>query len=65
MQNWQTCKMPCPCSWGRKRWFMYPPDVMPNFHPNRTTLQWLIEDYPKLKDDQNLFECTLAPGEVS
>ncbi|KAG7153676.1 JmjC domain-containing protein 8-like [Homarus americanus] len=50
--------------WGRKRWFMYPPDVNPNFHPNRTTLQWLIEDYPKMKDDPNLYECTLLPGEI-
>lgn len=50
--------------WGRKRWFMYPPDIMPKFHPNRTTLQWLVEDYPKLKDDPNLSECTLAPGEI-
>ncbi|XP_068223421.1 jmjC domain-containing protein 8-like [Palaemon carinicauda] len=50
--------------WGRKRWFMYPPHVNPNFHPNRTTLQWLIEDYPRRKDDINLYECTLSPGEI-
>ncbi|XP_066986643.1 jmjC domain-containing protein 8-like [Macrobrachium rosenbergii] len=50
--------------WGRKRWFMYPPHVNPNFHPNRTTLQWFIEEYPNRKEDINLFECTLSPGEV-
>nr|XP_045599899.1 jmjC domain-containing protein 8-like isoform X2 [Procambarus clarkii] len=50
--------------WGRKRWFMYPPDVDPKFHPNRTTLQWLMEEYPKVKDDPNLYECTLLPGEI-
>ncbi|XP_047486050.1 jmjC domain-containing protein 8-like [Penaeus chinensis] len=50
--------------WGRKRWFMYPPNVNPNFHPNRTTLQWLMEDYPLRKDDSNFYECTLNPGEI-
>ncbi|XP_076033779.1 jmjC domain-containing protein 8-like [Oratosquilla oratoria] len=50
--------------WGRKRWFMYPPEENPSFHPNRTTLQWLLEDYPKLKHNPKLFECTLSPGEI-
>lgn len=50
--------------WGRKRWFMYPPNTIPQFHPNRTTLQWLLEDYEKLKDDPNLTECTLDPGDI-
>lgn len=50
--------------WGRKRWFMYPPEINPNFHPNRTTLQWLLEDYPKKIDDSNLLECTLSPGDI-
>ncbi|XP_050731322.1 jmjC domain-containing protein 8-like isoform X1 [Eriocheir sinensis] len=50
--------------WGRKRWFIYPPDVKPSFHPNHTTLHWLKEGYPKVKDDLNLYECTLAPGEI-
>lgn len=51
--------------WGRKRWFMYPPDVNPSFHPNRTTLQWLLQDYPDQKDKPAFTECTLGPGEVS
>ncbi|KAK8747925.1 hypothetical protein OTU49_016232 [Cherax quadricarinatus] len=50
--------------WGRKRWFMYPPDVEPKFHPNCTTLQWLMEVYPDVKDNPNLYECTLQPGEI-
>lgn len=50
--------------WGRKRWFMYPPHSMPQFHPNKTTLQWLLEDYDKLKNDPKLTECTLDPGDI-
>ncbi|XP_071545188.1 jmjC domain-containing protein 8-like isoform X2 [Panulirus ornatus] len=50
--------------WGQKRWFMYPPGVNPSFHPNRTSLQWLMEDYPKKKGNSMLYECTLLPGEI-
>ncbi|KAK3860481.1 hypothetical protein Pcinc_033472 [Petrolisthes cinctipes] len=50
--------------WGRKRWFMYPPDVNPSFHPNRTTLQWLLQDYPVQKNNPAFTECTLGPGEI-
>ncbi|XP_069124671.1 jmjC domain-containing protein 8-like [Argopecten irradians] len=49
---------------GRKRWFLTPPDKMPNFHPNRTTLQWLIEDLPKLSPEDHPLECTIGPGEI-
>ncbi|OWF34539.1 jmjC domain-containing protein 8-like [Mizuhopecten yessoensis] len=50
--------------YGRKRWFLTPPDKKPNFHPNRTTLQWLIEDLPKLGSEDHPLECTIGPGEM-
>ncbi|NXU36541.1 JMJD8 protein, partial [Drymodes brunneopygia] len=49
---------------GRKRWFLYPPDKTPHFHPNETTLAWLQHTYPTLPPAQRPLECTLRPGEV-
>ncbi|NXT26159.1 JMJD8 protein, partial [Syrrhaptes paradoxus] len=49
---------------GRKRWFLYPPDKTPDFHPNETTLAWLHRTYPALPPAQRPLECTLRPGEV-
>ncbi|XP_059167485.1 jmjC domain-containing protein 8-like [Physella acuta] len=49
---------------GRKRWFMYPPHKTPHFHPNRTTLQWLHEDYPDLHPSDRPLECTIGQGEL-
>ncbi|PVD38232.1 hypothetical protein C0Q70_00843 [Pomacea canaliculata] len=51
--------------YGRKRWFMQPPEKVPHFHPNRTTLQWLYEDYPELHPLDQPLECTVGQGEVS
>lgn len=48
-----------------QRWFLYPPEKTPSFHPNRTTLQWLIEDYPKLHPQDYPLDCTINQGEVS
>lgn len=50
--------------YGRKRWFLYPPDQQPHFHPNRTTLSWLTETYPHLPEEEAPLECTIRPGEV-
>nr|XP_046270395.1 jmjC domain-containing protein 8 isoform X2 [Scatophagus argus] len=50
--------------YGRKRWFLYPPDQEPHFHPNRTTLSWVTETYPHLPEDEAPLECTIRPGEV-
>ncbi|KAM9843312.1 jmjC domain-containing protein 8 [Aulostomus maculatus] len=50
--------------YGRKRWFLYPPDQEPHFHPNSTTLSWLMETYAHLPQEEALLECTLRPGEV-
>ncbi|NXE57984.1 JMJD8 protein, partial [Casuarius casuarius] len=49
---------------GRKRWFLYPPDKMPHFHPNETTLAWLHRTYPTLPPGERPLECTIHPGEV-
>lgn len=49
---------------GRKRWFLYPPEKTPSFHPNRTTLQWLMEDYPKLHPQDYPLDCTINQGEI-
>ncbi|KAF2369217.1 JmjC domain [Trinorchestia longiramus] len=50
--------------WGRKRWFLAPPESVPVFNPNRTTLQWLLEDYPHSPPLKGMLECTLNPGEL-
>lgn len=50
--------------YGRKRWFLTAPDVKPEFHPNKTTLQWFFDDYPRVKQQMDILECTLRPGEV-
>ncbi|KAM3863993.1 jmjC domain-containing protein 8 [Diretmus argenteus] len=50
--------------YGRKRWFLYPPDQEPHFHPNRTTLSWVAETYPYLPQEEAPLECTIRPGEV-
>ncbi|XP_064318227.1 jmjC domain-containing protein 8 [Phalacrocorax carbo] len=49
---------------GRKRWFLYPPDKTPHFHPNETTLAWLHHTYPTLLPAERPLECTIHPGEV-
>uniref|UniRef100_A0A3Q0SZK4 Jumonji domain containing 8 n=1 Tax=Amphilophus citrinellus TaxID=61819 RepID=A0A3Q0SZK4_AMPCI len=51
--------------YGRKqRWFLFPPDQEPHFHPNRTTLSWVTETYPYLPEGEAPLECTIRPGEV-
>ncbi|XP_074925529.1 jmjC domain-containing protein 8 isoform X2 [Chelonoidis abingdonii] len=50
---------------GRKRWFLYPPEKTPEFHPNKTTLAWLLDTYPFLPPEERPVECTIHPGEVS
>lgn len=48
-----------------QRWFLYPPEKTPSFHPNRTTLQWFTEDFPKLHPQDYPLDCTISQGEVS
>ncbi|KAF1636283.1 UNVERIFIED_CONTAM: JmjC domain-containing protein 8, partial [Eudyptes pachyrhynchus] len=47
-----------------KRWFLYPPEKTPEFHPNKTTLAWLLEIYPSLALSARPLECTIQAGEV-
>ncbi|XP_070617049.1 jmjC domain-containing protein 8 isoform X2 [Erythrolamprus reginae] len=49
---------------GRKHWFLYPPEKTPAFHPNRTTLSWFLDTYPSLLPWEKPVECTIHPGEV-
>ncbi|XP_065501377.1 jmjC domain-containing protein 8 isoform X2 [Caloenas nicobarica] len=46
-----------------ERWFLYPPDKTPHFHPNETTLAWLHHTYPALPPAERPLECTVRPGE--
>ncbi|KAM4819925.1 jmjC domain-containing protein 8 [Thomomys bottae] len=50
--------------YGRKRWFLYPPEKTPEFHPNKTTLSWLQDIYPALTPSARPLECTVHAGEV-
>ena len=65
--------------YGRKRWFLTEPATQPEFHPNKTTLQWFLQDYKDVKNEVyfsstifhsffffqvNLYECTIRPGEA-
>ena len=50
--------------YGRKRWFLSPYHIEPMFHPNKTTLQWLEEDYSEIVKKIDLSECTIWPGEI-
>lgn len=50
--------------YGRKRWFLYPPEHEPHFHPNISTLSWVTHTYPSLSLEEAPLECTIRPGEV-
>nr|XP_014980657.2 jmjC domain-containing protein 8 isoform X6 [Macaca mulatta] len=50
--------------YGRKRWFLYPPEKTPEFHPNKTTLAWLRDTYSALPPSARPLECTIRAGEV-
>ncbi|XP_072457561.1 jmjC domain-containing protein 8 isoform X3 [Notamacropus eugenii] len=49
---------------GRKRWFLYPPEKTPDFHPNKTTLAWLRDTYPALPITERPLQCTVQAGAV-
>lgn len=50
--------------YGRKRWFLFPPEQEPHFHPNISTLSWVTHTYPSLPLEEAPLECTIHPGEV-
>jgi len=60
---------------GRKRWFLYPPGAEPAlpefagqresfFRPDASTLQWVLDVYPRLPPSARPLECVLGPGEA-
>ncbi|KAG2313571.1 hypothetical protein Bca52824_025128 [Brassica carinata] len=62
---------------GRKRWALYPPGKVPlgvTVHVNEddgdvsidtpSSLQWWLDYYPLLADEDKPIECTLLPGET-
>lgn len=50
---------------GKKRWFLFPKEVVPKFDPDRSQWQWTQETYPSiLTGDTQLFECVIVPGET-
>ncbi|XP_072972214.1 lysine-specific demethylase JMJ21 [Typha angustifolia] len=62
---------------GRKRWALYPPGRVPagvTVHVSEedgdvniegpTSLQWWLDIYPQLADNDKPFECTQLPGET-
>ncbi|KAF6026792.1 JMJD8 [Bugula neritina] len=50
--------------YGRKRWFLFPPEKTPHFNPDKTTLHWLYNDYFHIPPSDKPLECTLKPGQV-
>eukprot|EP01130_Rhizamoeba_saxonica_P004765 TRINITY_DN1936_c0_g1_i1.p1 TRINITY_DN1936_c0_g1~~TRINITY_DN1936_c0_g1_i1.p1 ORF type:complete len:257 (-),score=47.64 TRINITY_DN1936_c0_g1_i1:68-838(-) len=50
--------------WGKKHWFLYPPEEFPAFNPDVTSLIWRLENYDFISQTNPPMECTLLPGEV-
>jgi hypothetical protein len=55
---------------GRRRWFLYPPEISPVFNPRATSAQWFQSDYlnhdhgNNHTDDNGLLECTIQQNEA-
>jgi len=49
---------------GKKRWFLSPPDLVPSFHPEMTSLDWYHNVYPTLAPHQMPLDCTVGAGET-
>ncbi|CAD5219061.1 unnamed protein product [Bursaphelenchus xylophilus] len=49
---------------GSKHWFLTEPDRKPAFDPDRSTLDWYLNDYPKLEESERPLECLMKPGEL-
>lgn len=49
---------------GSKRWFLSPYEERPDFNPDKSTLDWYINEYPKLNASQRPLECLMKPGEL-
>ncbi|KAI6176526.1 JmjC domain-containing protein [Aphelenchoides bicaudatus] len=49
---------------GSKRWFLTPHEEKPAFDPDKSTLDWYLNEYPKLTEDKLPLECLLKPNEI-
>jgi len=49
---------------GSKRWFLTPHEQKPKFDPDNSTLEWYINKYPKLAENELPFECLMKTGEL-
>ncbi|CAB3403603.1 unnamed protein product [Caenorhabditis bovis] len=49
---------------GSKRWFLYAPEDRPDWNPDKTTLEWYLNDYPNLPTEKLPLECEMKPGEL-
>jgi hypothetical protein len=47
---------------GRKRWFLTPPDSPPSFDGDTSSLSWFLNDYETSK--AQIMECTLGPTDL-
>lgn len=54
--------------WGQKRWFLTPPDKIPDFSPDETSLVWLFTRYYEMLKSPDtspfLYECIIQPGDL-
>ncbi|TKR79922.1 hypothetical protein L596_014072 [Steinernema carpocapsae] len=50
--------------YGSKRWFLQPYEDRPAFNPDKSTLDWYINDYPNLEEAKKPLECLMKPGEL-
>uniref|UniRef100_A0A7E4VYC8 JmjC domain-containing protein n=1 Tax=Panagrellus redivivus TaxID=6233 RepID=A0A7E4VYC8_PANRE len=49
---------------GSKRWFLQPYEDQPSFNPDKSTLDWYINDYPHIAPEKKPLECLMKSGEV-
>jgi hypothetical protein len=50
--------------YGKKRWFVTPPESKPSFHPDETSYSWFHHAYEAAATQPGFLECTLQPGEI-
>uniref|UniRef100_A0A914Y539 JmjC domain-containing protein n=1 Tax=Panagrolaimus superbus TaxID=310955 RepID=A0A914Y539_9BILA len=49
---------------GSKRWFLQPFNKRPYFNPDKSSLDWYLNEYPKLKSHERPYECLMKPNEI-
>jgi hypothetical protein len=49
---------------GERRWFLFPPEVSPEFNPRTTSAQWVRQVRPSLVYSEEFQECTLKQNEA-